>query len=224
MQCIVNPAIMLSPLDTQEAISSSKIEEILNYREAIFFGEKRVAEGSIELELVLELHKILMSSVRGEGKSPGQWRKNQNWIGPYGCTIENAKFVPPARPNALSGEKDWNGWINFYLHAVIEQSKENILKARSIMDFYERMKERLREVTHSQYSIQLLDALFNNSIFTVNHLARNIPKSTAHQLVRLLRERKMITLFVKGYGRRSSLLCISGTDQDCQSSTLGAYS
>ena len=92
MQCIVNPAIMLSPLDTQEAISSSKIEEILNYREAIFFGEKRVAEGSIELELVLELHKILMSSVRGEGKSPGQWRKKSKldrplWMHDRKCQI-----------------------------------------------------------------------------------------------------------------------------------------
>lgn len=42
------------------------------------------------------MHKILLDSVRGEEKSPGRIRDNQNWIGHPGCTIENATFVPPA--------------------------------------------------------------------------------------------------------------------------------
>jgi len=37
-----------------------------------------------------------MNSVRGADKTPGQFRNQQNWIGPTGCTIEQATFVPPS--------------------------------------------------------------------------------------------------------------------------------
>ena len=50
----------------------------------------------------IQTHSVLMNSVRGSRKSPGKFRTEQNWIGPDGCTIETAKFVPPA-PNGLLG-------------------------------------------------------------------------------------------------------------------------
>ena len=46
------------------------------------------------------MHKLILDSVRGLHKSPGQIRTTQNWIGPRGCTIENATFVPP-RPEEI---------------------------------------------------------------------------------------------------------------------------
>lgn len=46
------------------------------------------------------MHKLILDSVRGSHKSPGQIRTTQNWIGPGGCTIENATFVPP-RPEKI---------------------------------------------------------------------------------------------------------------------------
>lgn len=49
----------------------------------------------INYELVNEMHKIILDSVRGSQKTPGQIRTTQNWIGPRGCTIDGATFIPP---------------------------------------------------------------------------------------------------------------------------------
>lgn len=122
LQGIPNPAVMLSPLTTQEAVLSSKIEgtqatvdevleqeagllkegekfqdiqEISNYRQALFAAREHLRDYPIRLAFVRELHRILMNSVRGQDKTPGEFRKDQNWIGQYGCTIEQATFVPP---------------------------------------------------------------------------------------------------------------------------------
>ena len=122
LQGIPNPAVMLSPLTTQEAVLSSKIEgtqatvdevleqeaglskegekykdiqEISNYRLALFRAREYLIDYPIKLAFVRELHRILMSSVRGKDKTPGELRKDQNWIGKQGCTIEQASFVPP---------------------------------------------------------------------------------------------------------------------------------
>ncbi|WP_045476247.1 Fic family protein [Serpentinimonas barnesii] len=119
---IPNPAVMLSPLTTQEAVLSSKIEgtqatvdevleqeagwlkegekfkdiqEISNYRTALYQAREYLKDYPIRLGFVRELHRTLMSSVRGQDKTPGEFRLDQNWIGKLGCTIEDATFVPP---------------------------------------------------------------------------------------------------------------------------------
>lgn len=122
LQGIPNPAVMLSPLTTQEAVLSSKIEgtqatvdevleheagmlkegkkfqdiqEISSYRQALFVAREYLKDYPIRLSFVRELHRLLMNSVRGQDKTPGEFRKDQNWIGAYGCSIEQATFVPP---------------------------------------------------------------------------------------------------------------------------------
>ena len=52
--------------------------------------------GKIDIGLVNDMHRIILDSVRGSEKSPGQIRTTQNWIGPRGAGIENATFIPPA--------------------------------------------------------------------------------------------------------------------------------
>ncbi|MFL7792445.1 MAG: Fic family protein, partial [Anaerolineae bacterium] len=47
------------------------------------------------LRLIRELHEYLMTEVRGEHQTPGEFRRSQNWIGPPGCTLSGATFVPP---------------------------------------------------------------------------------------------------------------------------------
>ncbi|UUZ69086.1 Fic family protein [Polaromonas sp. P2-4] len=122
LQGIPNPAVMLSPLTTQEAVLSSKIEgtqatvdevleqeagllkegekykdiqEISNYRQALYSAREYLKDYPIRLGFVRELHRVLMSSVRGQDKTPGEFRLDQNWIGKHGCTMEEASFVPP---------------------------------------------------------------------------------------------------------------------------------
>jgi Fic family protein len=113
-----------------------------------------------------------------------------------------------ARLKAISREQDWTGWISFFLTAVIEQAKTNNSRTKLIMNLYESTKEKIRDITRSQHSSQLLDALFDRPIFRVKELATRIgmPKATAHSLLKQLEKEKLIIVIKRGSGRRSSLL------------------
>ena len=69
--------------------------ETINYVNALNEGLKRLEELPISNRLFREIHGILMQRVRGQEKSPGYFRETQNWIGPPGCTLGNATYVPP---------------------------------------------------------------------------------------------------------------------------------
>jgi Fic family protein len=118
-----DPAVLLSPLITQEAVLSSKIEgmqatlgevlrfeageparevdrrediqEILNYRRALREAERALKKGRFSLNLMKRLHAILLASARGRGRSPGEFRRTRVWIGAPGASIKAARFVPP---------------------------------------------------------------------------------------------------------------------------------
>jgi len=74
---------------------SSDAREVYNYVRALDHGLERVKTLPISLRLVRELHAKLMEDVRGEIMRPGEFRSSQNWIGPAGCTLETASYVPP---------------------------------------------------------------------------------------------------------------------------------
>lgn len=71
-------------------------EEIVNYIKATNYAFKRLEELPLCMRLIKETHSILLSGVRGDEKSPGEFRKSQNWIGYAGCTLNTASFIPPA--------------------------------------------------------------------------------------------------------------------------------
>lgn len=71
-------------------------QEIQNLKKTIEFASASLRAGNqIGYELVNEMHRIILDSVRGAQKTPGKIRTTQNWIGPKGCTIEGAAFIPP---------------------------------------------------------------------------------------------------------------------------------
>lgn len=113
-----NPALLLSPLISQEAVLSSKLEgthatledfinfdagnsvpiekdemhEVMNYRKALFFAvdqmstinddsEEGIGKLPLSSRLIKEIHKILLSNVRGATKTPGEYKTVQNYIG-----------------------------------------------------------------------------------------------------------------------------------------------
>jgi len=124
LQAVIDPQILLSPLTTQEAVLSSKIEgtqatieevfrfegaseepeeeskkqdikEIINYRNAIQYAIEELKNKPININLLHKLHFILLNSVRGQNKARGEFRTIQNWIGKPGLPIEHAIYVPP---------------------------------------------------------------------------------------------------------------------------------
>lgn len=129
-----NPRLLIGPLAGREAVLSSRIEgtqaslsdlfyyeadvsrkmgsagaadvaEVLNYVHALEYGRRRISELPVSLRLIRELHERLMQGVRGENQTPGEFRRSQNWIGPPGCLLADATFVPPP-PDELDGALD----------------------------------------------------------------------------------------------------------------------
>ena len=69
--------------------------EVINYIKAMNYGLRRLSELPISVRLIREIHAKLLQGVRGSNLTPGELRTSQNWIGPTGCTLSEAKFVPP---------------------------------------------------------------------------------------------------------------------------------
>lgn len=70
--------------------------EIQNLKKVIDFAKMHLkGNHKIDIKFINDIHKILLNSVRGNEKDPGHIRTTQNWIGPKGCTIEEATFIPP---------------------------------------------------------------------------------------------------------------------------------
>lgn len=112
--------LLIDPLLLQEAVQSTKIEgtqvtfdevlesevdeadiksddikEVINYSKALKYGRDSLSKIPISTRLFKKLHRILLSDgVRGGNRAPGEYRTVQNFIGPEGCTIETANFVP----------------------------------------------------------------------------------------------------------------------------------
>jgi Fic family protein len=135
---IPTPHLLIEPFTRREAVLSSRIEGtqatltelfaaeagarkegpseairgISNYVQALEYGLKRLEKLPVSLRLIKELHERLMKDVRGESFSPGEFRRSQNFIGPPGCKLENATYVPPPVPHM----KDALDRFEKYLH------------------------------------------------------------------------------------------------------------
>ncbi len=83
----------------------SDVSEVINYVRAINHGLARLETLPVSVRLIREIHTELLSGARGQHLTPGELRTTQNWIGPAGCTLAEATFVPPPPhevPRALS--------------------------------------------------------------------------------------------------------------------------
>ena len=140
LQAMPNSGVLLSPLSTREAVLSSRIEgtqasmtevlefeagvdaesperredihEILNYRRAMHEAEHMLETFPMSRRVICRAHEVLLDSVRGAGKSPGEYRRVPNWIGPPGRGIEEARFVPPAAPEIPDAMSRWERYAN----------------------------------------------------------------------------------------------------------------
>ncbi len=94
----------------------SDVEEVINYVRALNHGLARLPDLPVSVRLMREIHRELMDGVRGGMLTPGELRTSQNWIGPAGCSLRDASFVPPPPhevPKALSD-------LEHFLHGPAE--------------------------------------------------------------------------------------------------------
>jgi len=319
LAAISNSALLLSPLMTQEAVLSSRIEgtqatmaevlefeagliteapdehrtadihEVLNYRKAMWRAVELLKELPLCQRLIKEAHKVLMQGVRGANRSPGEYRRVQNWIGPPGTPIERAQYIPVSaeklpsavsqwerfihtkapdklvqlallhaefealhpfldgngrlgrmfvplflfskellrspmfyisaylearrdvyyeRLLAVSRDSDWTGWCVFFLEALTEQARENEQKASSILKLYERERDRIIDLTHSQYAIKALDFLFYRPIFSASafYTEAGVPEHSARKILKTLRGNAFFKILRETKGRQPSAL------------------
>ncbi|MCJ7450663.1 MAG: Fic family protein [Candidatus Nanohaloarchaeota archaeon QJJ-9] len=116
-----NPNIFIRPYIVKEAVLSSQIEgtqttfeeaivaegediesrerqfdmeEVYNYVDALKFGIKQLEFKELSLELIKNIHRRLMSGVRGKDSSPGEFRDTFVHIGDLGVSREDADFIP----------------------------------------------------------------------------------------------------------------------------------
>lgn len=86
--------LLMHEIEEAPGASLDDVQEVSNYVSALNHGINRLKEGfPLSLRLLKEIHKILLSKGRGNKKTPGEFRKSQNWIG--GTRPGNAFFVPP---------------------------------------------------------------------------------------------------------------------------------
>jgi Fic family protein len=139
LQSLPNADILLAPFTTREAVLSSRIEgtqatleevlkyealpakdtphvedirEVINYRQALSAAVGELQQRPLSLNLIRKAHALLLKDVRGQQRMPGEFRRVQNWIGPPGSSLENARFAPPS-PTELPGALDN---LEKYLH------------------------------------------------------------------------------------------------------------
>jgi len=317
LQAIVNPEIMLSPLTTHEAVLSSKIEgtqatmdevlqqeagmavqeeskkrdiqEIVNYRSTLIQAEQELQKHPLSLFLIRQMHKELMSGVRGANKEPGKFRTIQNWIGKPGKPMEEALYIPPEphllpayldnlesymqtedsdvliqssiihaqfeilhpfldgngrigrlliplflyykkrlkRPmfylseylennqdeyytklKNISNSADWNGWIEFFLKAIIFQGKKNAERVERIFNLYKDTQVRIRKLTRTQYNIEITDALFYKPVFRASDLQSRIkiPKQTLMPILKQLIKSGILVIIKEAKGRSPAVM------------------
>ena len=111
------------------------------------------------------------------------------------------------RLNAVSKHGDWQGWVNLFLTAVIEQAELNTSRAGAILKLYNSMKDEINTATRSQYALQTLDALFAAPFMSITEFVKisAIPRRSAERIFEVLVGQKTLTLVEQASGRRPGI-------------------
>ena len=97
---------------TVESNANRDVADVINYIKATDYAIKRLKELPLCNRLIRETHAVLMEEVRGEEKSPGQFRISQNWIGGKGVPLKNARFIPPHPDDMVVAMSDLEKYMN----------------------------------------------------------------------------------------------------------------
>lgn len=95
-----------------DANTNRNVADVVNYIKATEFAIERLQTLPLCNRLIKETHAVLMEGVRGQEKSPGEFRYSQNWIGGQGSTLKNARYIPPSPDDMLDAMSDLEKYIN----------------------------------------------------------------------------------------------------------------
>jgi Fic family protein len=138
IQTLPNPDLFVYMYVRKEAVLSSQIEgtqsslqdllaaeahlaappqpadvgEVVNYIRAMNHGLERLGELPLSVRLIREIHQRLLEGVRGSRHTPGELRRSQNWIGPAGCSLAEATFVPPPQEQVPQAVGELERFLN----------------------------------------------------------------------------------------------------------------
>ena len=107
-QCTLDD--ILNPL--MEENTNRNVSDVVNYIKATEFALNRLHSLPLCNRLIKETHAVLMEGVRGQEKSPGEFRYSQNWIGGQGSTIRNARYIPPNQEDMQTAMSDLEKYMN----------------------------------------------------------------------------------------------------------------
>ncbi len=107
-QCTLDD--ILNPL--MEENTNLNVSDVVNYIKATEFALNRLHTLPLCNRLIKETHAVLMEGVRGQEKSPGEFRYSQNWIGGQGSTIRNARYIPPNPDDMQTAMSDLEKYMN----------------------------------------------------------------------------------------------------------------
>ena len=121
--------------------------------------------------------------------------------------LESHREIYYERLKAISRDHDWNGWISFFLTAIAEQATMNSEKAQKVLALYNRMKERIPEITRTHFSVKAIDSLFFQPIFHSPGFVKRsgIPRPSAARILNLLKEQGILLVLREGVGRRATI-------------------
>ncbi len=95
-----------------EENTNRHVADVINYIKASQYAVKRLKDLPLCNRLIKETHRILMEGVRGVEKYPGEFRHSQNWIGPAGGTLKDARFIPPHPEDMIEAVSDLERFMN----------------------------------------------------------------------------------------------------------------
>jgi len=88
------------------------VADVVNYIKATEFAIERLKTLPLCNRLIREIHVVLMEGVRGQERSPGEFRISQNWIGGAGSTLKTARYIPPVPEEMIVCMSDFEKYIN----------------------------------------------------------------------------------------------------------------
>ena len=95
-----------------EANANLDVSDVINYVKATQYALNRLERLPLCCRLIREIHEVLMENVRGQDKTPGEFRHSQNWIGPANCALKDARYIPPNVEDMQDAMSDLEKYIN----------------------------------------------------------------------------------------------------------------